>query len=87
MDMEKAIHYYKIAAEKDNSTALFKLGEIYEDGLGVVKNTSKAIYWYRKAANKGHYNAKESLKRLKSNWINEKGDIEDCLEDDENELF
>lgn len=87
MDMEKAVHYYKIAAEKDNSTALFKLGEIYEDGLGVIKNTSKAIYWYRKAANKGHYNAKESLKRLKSNWINEKGDIEDSFEDDEYSLF
>lgn len=83
MDMEKAIHYYKIAAEKDNSSALFKLGEIHENGLGVEKNTSKAIYWYRKAANKGNYNAKESLKRLKSNWINEEGDIEDSLEDDE----
>jgi len=37
---------------------------MYEDGHGVTKDLSTAIYWYRKAAKKGQKTAKENLKRL-----------------------
>lgn len=74
-NMEKAIHFYKIAAEKDNPIALFELGGLYENGVGVEKNVHTAIYWYRKAANKNNSSAKEALKRLNINWIDEDGNV------------
>lgn len=85
-DMDNAVHYYKMAAEKDNSTALLKLGELYEFGTGVEQNTHKAIYWYRKAAINGNNQAKESLKRLNSNWLDADGLVDDSLDIDEDLL-
>ena len=79
-DIEKAIHCYKQAAEKGVEKAILKLGEIYEDGIGGEVNTHKAIFWYRKAAANGNEEAKESLKRLGSNWIVD-GKIEDDIDD------
>ena len=61
--------------------ARLKLGEIYDDGIGVEINTHKAIFWYRKAAAKGNEEAKECLKRLKTNWMVD-GKIEDEFVDD-----
>ena len=78
---EKGIQVYKQAAEKGVEKALLKLGEIYEDGIGVEINTHKAIFWYRKAAAKGNEEAKEYLKRLKTNWMVD-GKIEDEFVDD-----
>ena len=75
-----------MAAEKDNSTALLKLGELYEYGTGVEQNTHKAIYWYRKAAINGNNQAKESLKRLNSNWLDANGLVDDSLGIDEDLL-
>lgn len=77
-DTEKAILLYKKAAEKGVEKALLRLGDIYEKGIGVETNTHKAIFWYRKAAAKGNEEAKECLKRLKTNWMVD-GKIEDDL--------
>ena len=85
-DIGQSAHYYKMAAEKDNSTALLKLGELYEYGTGVEQNTHKAIYWYRKAAINGNNQAKESLKRLNSNWLDANGLVDDSLDIDEDLL-
>jgi len=40
------------------------LGQMYENGWGVDKNHSKAVEWYRKAAEQGHTEAKERLQYL-----------------------
>ena len=80
-DVDLALHYYKQAAEKGIEKALLKLGEMYEKGNGVEINTHKAIFWYRKAAAKGNEEAKECLKRLKTNWMVD-GKIEDEFVDD-----
>ena len=80
-DTEKGIQVCKQAAEKGVEKALLKLGAIYEDGIGVEINTHKAIFWYRKAAAKGNEEAKECLKRLKTNWMVD-GKIEDEFVDD-----
>ena len=80
-DTEKAILLYKKAAEKGVEKAILRLGEIYEKGSGVAINTHKAIFWYRKAAAKGNEEAKECLKRLKTNWMVD-GKIEDDFVDD-----
>lgn len=69
----KAILCYKKAVEINNVYASYKLGEIYEKGNGVDVNYASAIYWYRKAALKDYNPAKESLKRLHANWIEERG--------------
>lgn len=84
-DVDLAIHYYKLAVEKGIENAILKLGEIYEYGIGVEINTHKAIFWYRKAAANGNERAKESLKRLGSNWI-EDGKIEDDIDEDDLDL-
>ena len=80
-DADLALHYYKQAAENGIEKALLALGEIYEKGNGVELNTHKAIFWYRKAAAKGNEVAKESLKRLNTNWVAD-GKIEDEFVDD-----
>ena len=79
-DIEKAIHFYKQAAEKGSEKAIFELGKIYENGFGGEVYTHKAIFWYRKAAANGNEKAKESLKRLGANWI-VNGKIEDDVDD------
>ena len=40
------------------------LGHCYEDGLGVLKNSNDAIFWYRKASNLGSEEAAEKLDSL-----------------------
>ena len=44
--------------------ALFNVGHMYENGLGVSSDRSEAIKWYRKAAEKGHDGAKDRLLSL-----------------------
>jgi len=39
-----------VAAEQDNVEAMLAVGELYEKGLGVAKNFTKALTWYEKAA-------------------------------------
>jgi|GEM_PF-4992392 len=40
-----------VAAEQDNVEAMLAVGELYEKGLGIAKNFTKALAWYEKAAN------------------------------------
>lgn len=42
------------SARKGQSNAQFNLGLILEQGIGVKKNLSQAVFWYRKAAAQGH---------------------------------
>lgn len=82
-DYGESMKYYQMAAELDKIDdntkdtnqlkALFTIGTFYENGYGVDKNSSKAIFWYRKAANKNYTPAQEALKRLDTNWVDETG--------------
>lgn len=85
-----ALKYFVMAAEvdetkdnpKDDSNkikALYEIGTFYEYGYGVDINVHKAIYWYRKAANKNNRHAKEALRRLETNWMDEGGNATDDL--------
>lgn len=78
-DYEKAIKYFRQAAEKDNTVGFYNLGIMYHYGKGIDKNTDTAIYWYRKAAAKGYVNAKEQLKKLNANWVDENGKVTDKI--------
>lgn len=61
-DLEKAIYWYKIAADNNVSESMYNLAKIYryEDA---VKDINKAIGWYEKAAEKGDTDAMYALGR------------------------
>ena len=40
------------------------LGYCYKHGNGVGQDNKQAVYWYRKAAEQGHADAQNVLKRL-----------------------
>ena len=48
-------------AEQGDAEGQFKLGYRYHVGLGVAKDESEAVLWYRKAADQGHVGAQVSL--------------------------
>ena len=52
---------YLAAAEKGDAQAQYNLGWCYVNGDGVAKDLKQAVYWYRKAADQGHAEAKEAL--------------------------
>lgn len=61
----KAVQYYRRAARLGDCDALFSLGCIYEEGLGVKPDQKKALRFFRKAALGGYKNAVRRLKCLK----------------------
>ena len=63
-DFQKAVEMFRKAADRGLSESQHCLGKCYETGRGVVKNPKEAEEWYRKAAEQGHKNAKQALKRL-----------------------
>jgi len=48
-------------AKKGNVEAIYKLGEMYEEGLGVARNISQAKKFYVDAAKQGHSKARKKL--------------------------
>lgn len=62
-----AYGFYEKAAEGGNSQAMFTVANAYEQGKnGVDQDHEKALFWYTKAACKGHSRAKKSLKLLRT---------------------
>jgi len=53
-DYIKARGLYFKASEKNDPEALFKLGEIYENGWGTTKDDQQARLCYQKASDKGY---------------------------------
>lgn len=60
-DFNAALKKFQPAAKAGNAEAAFWIGRIYEDGLGVKKNTNTAVGWYEKAAKGGRTDAKLQL--------------------------
>ncbi|MBP0437534.1 tetratricopeptide repeat protein [Tianweitania sediminis] len=48
-----AAHYYRLAAERGNAAAAYKLGEMWEEGRGLQQDYGQALRWYRLAAEQG----------------------------------
>lgn len=65
-NMNLAFKYFKYAADKGDSIGQFRIGLIYEYGLGVVKNSEKAIEYYVLSKNQGNIGAE--LKLLNCNF-------------------
>lgn len=60
---EKYLQYHK-KAQEGHVESQFKLGEIYEQGKGVTKNSKLAEFWYLKAAQQKH-----AMALLNLNWM------------------
>lgn len=65
-DMNKAYKLISAAANSDVPGAQYQLGLIYEIGIGRKENNSKALFWYKKAAGLGHYQAERKVGQLKN---------------------
>ena len=46
-DDEKAVKWYRLAAEQGNSEAQYALGVMYVKGLGVLASEQEAMKWFR----------------------------------------
>ena len=53
-DVQKGLHYYRIAAALLNEDAMLKIAECYEDGIAVPFDADEAMAWYMMAALRGN---------------------------------
>ena len=67
-DQKLAAHYFRLAADKGNVAAAYKLGEIYENGQGLAPDPVQAFSWYMKAAA-----GNDKHGQLKVGWCYQKG--------------
>ncbi|MDR2301234.1 MAG: hypothetical protein LBF38_04260 [Deltaproteobacteria bacterium] len=68
-DIDKALEYWRLAADQNEALALYSLGQAYETGQWVPKDLGLAARYYRRAIkNSSDKNlsefVKEKLKRL-----------------------
>lgn len=50
--------------QPQSESKALRLGELYEQGLGVEKDMEKAVYWYKQSAKLGLWGAEKRLKEL-----------------------
>jgi TPR repeat protein len=63
-DYQKAVEWYRKAAEQGFAGAQNNLANMYEQGHGVTQDYSKAAQWHLKAAEQENSNAQHSLGRM-----------------------
>lgn len=63
-DYSNAFKWWSKAAAKGHAYAMNCIGVFYENGLSVTKSIPTAIYWYKKAGDKGNQEAVDNYKRL-----------------------
>lgn len=68
-DMEKAINWYKLAAEQGHAAALEILGMLYLAGSGIPKDIIKGIQCLEKASENGNLSSNLTLGEIYSNGL------------------
>ena len=63
-DYQKAIYWYRKAADQGHLDGQKNVGWMYHQGLGVPKDMAQAAHWYEKAATQGDANAQNNLGSL-----------------------
>jgi hypothetical protein len=63
-DPEKAVYWYRKAANQNNPGAYYQLGNMYENGFGVEKDIDEAHKWYSRGAELGNPGCREGLKTV-----------------------
>lgn len=62
--MKSLFVFQQKMANRGNSSAMMKLGEMYEQGVGVKQDFDQAILMYRKAKSAGHAGADAAIARV-----------------------
>ena len=60
-DHKKAFRLWKPFAERGVAEVQYNLGQIYNEGKGVLVDKAKALHWYSKAGEQGHAKAQQVL--------------------------
>jgi TPR repeat protein len=60
-DVERAAHWFQVAADQGHAGAQYKLGTCCERGVGVPKSEHAAVSWYQQAAIQGYADAQCAL--------------------------
>ena len=64
IDLDKAVEFYTLAAEKGNAKAMYNLAEFHDGYYGLPVDYKKALDLYTKSAEKGYNKALTGLGRL-----------------------
>lgn len=67
VDFDRALNYFKKAADKDHAGALYNLGIMFLKGQGVTKDNEISIKYFEKAANEEHIDALFTLGKIHNN--------------------
>jgi TPR repeat protein len=78
-DYEKAFREWKAAAEAGQAEAQFDLGVLYAKGLGVLRDLTVAVDWYRKAAQQGNAEAQFALGQMYARGWGVPRDVADAI--------
>jgi localization factor PodJL len=73
-DPAAAAVWFEKAAAQNLAQAQFRLGAIYEKGVGVPRDPNKARDYYQKAANQGHVRAMHNLAVMLAEGVEGKPD-------------
>lgn len=68
-DYSAAVAMFLKAVQQGNTRAMYYLGICYEYGRGVPKQCSSALEWYRRAEEKGHWDARNARVRLERETV------------------
>jgi TPR repeat protein len=60
-NIDQAIYYYQLGAERNDPASLYHLAHCYYTGLSGEKNETLAVLYYTKSAEKGHPPAQNNL--------------------------
>jgi TPR repeat protein len=63
-DYSRAMSLLRPLAERGNAVALYDLGEMYFNGLGVPRDYGQAVAMYRKSAERGYALAQGNLGKM-----------------------
>jgi len=63
-DYKKALDLLERPGLAGNADAAFHMGRLREQGLGMVANRDRALFWYGEAAKRGHAGARAALAAL-----------------------
>ncbi len=53
VDYDKALYWYRLAAEQGETNAMYDLGTIYKNGEGVEVDHEEALNWFKRSATAG----------------------------------
>jgi len=76
-DYATALKEWQSLADRGDPEAAFRLGAMYERGVGVSAEPSQAVKWYQRAADQGHAKAQFALGRL---YADGRGILQDYVE-------